>query len=206
MLKLINNIDNATFELKLQSFFSHILFIKIEKSYQDSQFSRESFEFSFTKSKKSIIISAPESFKNSDELIIIILEIDHKPSELVFSHKISRDQTNDDAVVQLIDQLEPVEEQEQQQEVIPQLKMITSLFGTQDLEFNESNINQSNEVFENFGKGFLKLFSQTPTIQIPQTQPVQQIQPNQLFKSPLQTIQVKNELQNITFNIKKKII
>jgi hypothetical protein len=191
MLTLINN---NIFELKLQSDFSHIRFIKVERN--DESLSRETMEFSFTKPKSNIIINT-ENVLN--ELIIIILEINNKSSELIYSYKNSNTlqltQANNEQPTQPNNEQPTQSNDEQQPEEIPQLQMIANMFGTQELDLKESNIEQTNKVFENFGKGFSQMFSSNP--------PEPQIQVPVRVNAPSL---VKNESQNISLNIKKKRI
>ena len=177
MLTLINN---NIFELKLQFEFSHIHFIKVEKS--GGNLSRETMEFSFTKPKSNIIINTESVLS---ELIIIILEIENRSSELIYSY-------NELNATQELN----TTQQRQKEEEIPQLQMIANMFGTQEFDLKESNMEETNKIFDNFGRGFSKMFSSNKPldqqIQIPVRVKVQSL--------------VKNELQNISLNFKKKRI
>jgi hypothetical protein len=155
---------NNLIELKLDSKFSQIKLLKLEKI--NGIFTRETFQFSFTKTKESLVIDVENS---ENEIVLIILEIDTKESDLIFDSENNGSNKED-------------------LEMKQQLDTLKNLFGGEtELSLTDSTVEETNNVFDNFGKGFSSLFSMAPQLQV---------QPHLELN--------KNENSKMTWNFKKK--
>jgi len=152
--------------------FTQIKLLKLEKL--NGNFTREILEISFTNAKNDVVIDVDNS---SNEIIIVVLELNHSDSELIYYNKIQDDPK--------IEQEDP--------EMQAQLDTLKNLFGGENqLSLTDSSIDETNNVFNNFGKGLSSMFSMAPT---PPTTP------------PLQPVNLelnKNENSKLSWKIKKK--
>jgi hypothetical protein len=171
-LTKITNKDNL---LKLTLQFTHVKLIKLER--HENNWIKETIEQIFSKSKEILILQV-DDFEN--QIIIIILELNKQPSNLVFCNQ------NKQSNTELVDIDVDVDIDVEDQEMKDQLNGIKNLFGG-EMDLSSSSIEETNDVFNNFGKGLSSLFSIQPQIQ----------QPN--------LISLKNENNKISFNIKKKL-
>ena len=129
-------LNETSVELSLS--FKQIKLIKLEKIKE--RFTQETIHLASSKVQNRLVLKV-ESAEN--EIIIIVLEINEKVSDLVF--------TNDVGDI----------------EVKQQLNTLKTLFGGEsELTLTESSLEETNDVFNNFGKGLSALMSINPkTIQ-----------------------------------------
>jgi hypothetical protein len=148
--------------------FTQIKFLKLEKI--NGVFTRETLNFSFSSPQTSVIVTVNSS---SNEILIIVLELNLENSELVYYNQ---------------DQ----EIQQEDPEIKEQLENIKNLFGGENvLSLNESTIDETNNVFNNFGKGLSSMFSMGTAA--PQVLPPKEIE-------------IKNENSKMLWKITKKPI
>jgi len=85
---------------------------------------RENVEIKFTLLKESIIVNVNDS---ENEIIILILELNNKICEINLSNK--------------------------NKELISEMENIKNMFGSTEINIDNTSIDETNKVFENFGKG-----------------------------------------------------
>ena len=163
----MNKISSLLVEVKFSEPFLQIKYVKLER--RDALWMRETVNLSITKPKRSLVFDVSDS---ENETILIILELNNEESSLVYCSKDTMQEKEDDEMKQQLDTLK-------------------NLFGGEnELSITESSIEETDAVFNNFGKGLSTMFSLGHTNQ-PQPQPEIKILN-------------KNEKSQLTWEIKKK--
>ena len=146
--------------------FTQIKFLKLEKV--NGIFTQETFNYSFSTPQTSVVITVDNS---SNEILIVLLELNLAKSELVYYNG--------------------QEENTENTEIKDQLENVKNMFGGENvLSLNESTVEETNNIFNNFGKGLSSMFSMGPT-------------PQNGIISP-KDIEIKNENSKLSWKIKKK--